>query len=73
MRRVKNVRTACNLSEFCAAGKSRCGRYRGESEAGIGVAYEFDGCERGSLEVLKCEMQPVDGTFGVFDCQNCGF
>jgi hypothetical protein len=44
-----------------------------ESEAGIGAAYEFDGCERGSLEVLKCEMQPVNGTFGVFDGQDCGF
>lgn len=44
-----------------------------ESEAGIGVACEFDGCERGSLEVLKCEMQPVNGTVDVFDCQNCGF
>ena len=44
-----------------------------ESEAGIWVACEFDGCERGSLEVLKCEMQPVNGTVDIFDRQHCGF
>ena len=69
------MRTACNLSEFCATGESRCGALQvGErAEAGIGVACEFDGCERGSLEVLKCEMQPVNGTVDGFDRQNCGF
>ena len=40
-----------------------------ESEAGIGVACEFDGCER---EVLKCEVRPVNGTVDCFDHQNYG-
>ena len=44
-----------------------------ESEAGIWVACGFDGCERGSLEVLKCKMQPVNETVDVFDRQHCGF
>jgi len=37
-----------------------------ESEAGFWVAYEFDGCERGSLGVLKYGMQPVNETVDVF-------
>jgi hypothetical protein len=44
-----------------------------ESEAGIGLACEFDCCERGSLEALRCEMQPVNGTVDVFDRQHCRF
>jgi hypothetical protein len=31
-----------------------------ESEAGFWVAYEFDGCERGPLGVLKYGAQPVN-------------
>ena len=67
---VKNVRTACNLSEFLCDWRESMRALQGrESEAGIGVACEFDGCER---EVLKCEVRPVNGTVDCFDHQNYG-